>query len=376
MSYQKIAPRLYVKTSKNGAKLSEAAARKRAEVLSGVLATGQDPFGQRARKQMTFAEIVAEIIEIGTTGKKGWAVDAKGNCDTEQAYLRMINKDAPRLAKLQFNHPLIEDEVEAVLKPVWGSKKGEDMRSRIAKAFDRAVVRKLWTGENPANRDRIVVLLGEGRDSRSVEKGGDVENHDALPWQEVPENVAALAGLDGMGATATRFLILTTARASNVQYCSKSDIDRQARTWTVSGNGHTGKRMKAGVKHTYYLNDQAMEIINALWDRPGDLLFTNKEGNALGDTCFRDKLCHSKKRGGLGLAGRATVHGFRTSFGNWVRRHHATMEAIADAMLAHAEGKVKAAYFREDAVEVMQFLSTAWGDYCAPASNVRQLRAA
>jgi integrase len=401
MSYVKYAPRLYVKTSTTGtqswvyryklakvisekglgsftgdgrAKLTVPQAIKKAEVLSGILATGQDPFGSRARKQMTFAEVAAEIIEINTNpnAKKGWAVKKTPNglvCSTKQDWLRMIQKDAPRLAKMTFNHPRIEDEVEMALKPIWGVqlKKGEDMRARIAKVFEHAKVRKVFVGENPANRDRIVMLLGEGRDGRSVEQGGDVKNHKSLPFQEVPAAVAALAGRKGVAAAATRFLILTAARTANVQYCSKADIDRQARTWTVSGDGHTGKRMKSGAPHTYYLSDQAMEIVNALWDRSGDTLFTNKDGNPMGGD-FARNLLGPKDKGGIEVD--ATPHGMRSSFGEWVLRNHPEKKAIADTILAHADGKVAKAYFRGNAVEAEQSLSKAWGDFCAPASNV------
>lgn len=397
MSYLKIAPRLYVRTFANGsqswvyrytiagltsekglgsytgtgrAKLSEAAALKRATILDGQVAQGIDPWGSRARKQMTFAAIIHEIIDMGKNKKKSWAVDANGVCGTEQDYLRLIQKDAPRLARLQFNHPRIEDEVELALKPIWGTKKGEDVRLRMFKAFERAkVVRKVFQGDNPASRERIVAMLGEGRDSRSKEDGGDVKNHEALPWQEVPEMMTALAVQTGMASMALRFLVLTTARAGNVRFCSKKAIDRQTRTWTLDGNGHTGERMKAGMKHTYYLNDEAMQICNALWDRPGDYLFTNKDGEVLGPTALRDKL-GPKRKGGLELQDRATPHGFRATFANWVSRNHAEKEAVADAMLAHAEGKVKSAYFREGAVETMQFLANAWGRHCAGANVV------
>jgi integrase len=385
MSYQKIAPRLYIKTSTGGtqswvyrytlakltkekglgsfdgtgrAALSKAAAIKMADIYNGKIAQGIDPWGHRSRKQMTFAEVIAEIIENGK-----WAVEANGTCKTKQAYERLL-KDAPRLARMSFAHPHIEDEVEAALKPVWGTKKGEDMQSKIYKAFEHAKARKVFQGDNPADRARIVILLGKGRDTRSVAQGGDVVHHEALPWQNVPEVIAKLAAKQDVAAAGTRFLILTTARSANVQYCKKSAIDRQARTWTVKGDGaHTGDRMKAGVDHTYYLSDEAMEIVNALWDRPGDYLFPGtKPGQPVSHSAFREKL-GPKARGGIDVK-EATPHGFRSTFGNWVMRNHAEKKPVADAMLAHADGKVQSAYFREDAVETMRFLAAAWGRHC------------
>jgi integrase len=127
--------------------------------------------------------------------------------------------------------------------------------------------------------------------------------------------------------------------------------------------------MKSGVEHTYYLNDQAMEIVNALWDRSGDLLFPNKDGNPLGGD-FARNLLGPKDKGGI--EGQATPHGFRATFGEWVLRRHPEKKAIADAMLAHSDGKVASAYFRGDAKEAMQFLSRAGGRHCQ--GNVIQLR--
>lgn len=383
------------------AALSESAAKRKADVLSGVLAQNLDPFGNKARKQATFGELYRQEI---AKRRKRWSVkstttDADGNevkvYGSEQDWLRWLNTDLATLAKMNFSHPGIEDQVDSILGPIWGSKDGgakkaEDMATAIFATFHRAAIKKLWVGMNPADRERLVALHGAGRDSRTKQNGGDVESHAMLPWADCTafygqlwarEAKAQAKGQHAMAALGLAFLMATTARSSNVRFANKGNIDRQARTWTIPGEGQRGERMKTGVPHVYHLNDQAMAIVDLLWDLEGDLLFPGtKPGQPMNATWLDKLLCGEKAKGGFGLRDVATVHGFRSSFGTWAK-DNTSLADYADAMLAHAEGKVKAVYQRSDAPHVMRGLADAWGRHLAGleveqiAVNVIKLRA-
>jgi integrase len=69
-----------------------------------------------------------------------------------------------------------------------------------------------------------------------------------------------------------------------------------------------------------------------------------------------------------------TVHGFRSSFRDWVAEQTAFPSEVAEMALAHAVGaKVEAAYRRGDLFRKRRLLMDAWAEYC---SNPAQAAAA
>ena len=65
-----------------------------------------------------------------------------------------------------------------------------------------------------------------------------------------------------------------------------------------------------------------------------------------------------------GLAARATVHGFRTSFKTWTMETTDSPWAVGEAALAHTLGNsTEAAYARSDLFEKRRTLMQQWADY-------------
>jgi integrase len=61
-----------------------------------------------------------------------------------------------------------------------------------------------------------------------------------------------------------------------------------------------------------------------------------------------------------------TVHGFRSTFRDWVEERTAFAGSVAEAALAHVVGdKVEAAYRRGDLFEKRRRLMEAWDGYCS-----------
>jgi integrase len=61
-----------------------------------------------------------------------------------------------------------------------------------------------------------------------------------------------------------------------------------------------------------------------------------------------------------------TVHGFRSSFRNWVAEQTAYPREVAEAALAHINGdRVEAAYLRSDHFEKRRQLMAAWAIHCS-----------
>ena len=68
----------------------------------------------------------------------------------------------------------------------------------------------------------------------------------------------------------------------------------------------------------------------------------------------------------VGLAERATVHGFRSSFKNWTLEQTDTPWAVSEAALAHFLGNAtEQAYARSDLFERRRALMQQWADYLA-----------
>ncbi|MBM3385251.1 MAG: hypothetical protein FJY40_08970 [Betaproteobacteria bacterium] len=73
-----------------------------------------------------------------------------------------------------------------------------------------------------------------------------------------------------------------------------------------------------------------------------------------------------------------TVHGFRSTFRDWVSECTQHSPELAEMALAHAiPNKAEAAYRRGDLLQPRRLLMSDWEKYCAgDPGNVRMLRAA
>ena len=66
----------------------------------------------------------------------------------------------------------------------------------------------------------------------------------------------------------------------------------------------------------------------------------------------------------VGLADRATVHGFRSSFRDWAAECTDAPHAVMELCLAHAVGdSTERAYARSDLLEKRRALMQSWADY-------------
>ena len=134
----------------------------------------------------------------------------------------------------------------------------------------------------------------------------------ALPYKEVS---AALETIDASNASLAarlclRFLVLTATRSGEARGALWSEIDFEATEWRIPAS-----RMKAGAEHRIPLSGAALAVLEqAQVLRDGsDLIFpsSTKPGTPLSDMTLTKVLRTT------GLAEKATVHGFRSSFRDW-----------------------------------------------------------
>lgn len=250
------------------------------------------------------------------------------------------------------------NDLVKVLKPIWLTKPetASRVRGQIERVLDAAKVRGLRSGDNPARwRGNLSLLLPAGK-SKSASK-----HHAAMPFTDVPAFMARLKTRPAAAARALELTILTAARTGETLGATWSEFDLNARLWTVPA-----ERMKAGKAHRVPLSDPAMAVLMALKSgvavQPGFLLFPGaRPDRPLSNMCMAMLLRRMKVSG-------ATVHGFRSSFRDWVGETTQFPREVAEAALAHAVGsEVERAYRRGDALNERRKLMTAWADFLAAA---------
>jgi integrase len=254
-----------------------------------------------------------------------------------------------------------------LLRPIWSEKTetAKRLRGRIEQILNAAkatgAIKSPW--ENPARwRGHLDRLLAPPR------KLAPVVHHKALPVDEAGAFMVRLRQVEGMGARALAFAILTAARSGEVRGATWAEIDLKAKIWTVPK-----QRMKANREHRVPLSAAAIELLESLPRLARcDLVFPAASGRPLSDMTL-SAVCRR-----MDVA--AVPHGFRSTFRDWCGEHTSFPREIAEAALAHTIGdEVEAAYRRGDALEKRRRLMDSWAAFLAkPAAakgdNVRRIR--
>lgn len=258
------------------------------------------------------------------------------------------------------------EHVLAALEPIWRVKPetAARVRGRIESILDYATSRGWRAGENPARwRGHLSNLLP----ARS--KVAAVEHHAALPWEEIGIFLPALRKQAGIGARALEFTILTAARSGEVLGARWAEMDLEAKIWTVPA-----ARMKAGREHRVPLSAPVMTLLTQLTelrtgsDMTGFIFPGSTRGRPLSNMAMAMVLRRMKR---VDL----TIHGFRSTFRDWVGEATAAPREVAEAALAHVLGsKTEAAYARGDLLGKRHALMNDWAAYCsiAPKKDVSE----
>jgi integrase len=247
-----------------------------------------------------------------------------------------------------------------ILEPIWSTKRetASRLRGRIEVILDWARVAGYRQGENPARwRGHLDHLLAR-KSKRST------RHHPAMAYKDLPAFMQELRTRDSISARALEFTILTAARTGEAIEAKRSEVDREARVWTVPA-----ERMKAGRGHRVPLSDRAFAILEALPEIegcpylfPSSALFPDGSTRPLSNMAMLELL--------RGMRPGLTVHGFRASFKDWAREQTDHPRDIVEAALAHVIGdKAEAAYVRGDAIAKRRALMDDWAAYCGSGAE-------
>jgi integrase len=242
-----------------------------------------------------------------------------------------------------------DGEVERVLTPIWQQKPetGSRVRGRIEAILDFAKAKSWRTGDNPAR--------WKGHIEHTVPKRHTLKptiHHPALPWREMPCFWAELAVREDTPALALRWAVLTATRTNETRGARWSELDRDAKVWTIPA-----ERMKGGREHRVPLTAAMCGLLDQLRAaHQSDYVFPGvKLGRPIGTNAMSLVL--------RSLRPDVTVHGMRSAFRDWASEHGINGE-IAEACLAHTiENKVEAAYRRGDLLEPRRAVMGRWASY-------------
>lgn len=242
-------------------------------------------------------------------------------------------------------------QVLSVLEPIWSAKTetATRLRGRIESVLDWATVRGYRSGLNPARwKGHLDTLLA--KPGKIAKK----DHHAAIPVGEMGAFMAALRKQDGTGARALEFAILTAVRSGEVRGAAWSEIDKDAKVWTIPA-----ARMKMRKEHRVPLSDAALKLLESLTHMEGnDLVFPALRGGELSDMTLSAVMRRMKVKG--------VPHGFRSTFRDWCAERTNYPRDVAEMALAHAIGdKVEAAYRRGDLFDKRTRLMTEWAAFCA-----------
>jgi integrase len=332
--------------------ISLATARELARQAREKVARGENPIAER-RAMREMHRRASSRLTFDEAARRWHAVRAHRNAKhASQVLSTLATYASPVLGKKAVDEIDLRD-ILAVLEPIWTTKTetADRLRGRMENVLAWATAAKHRSGENPARwRGNLDALLP---------KPGKIaipKHHAALAFDDVPAIIQRLASVDGMGARALEFLILTAARSGEVRLAVWTEVDLGNRMWVVPG-----VRMKAGREHRVPLSEAALSVLARLPRFAGsDLIFVGPRGGAISDMTV------SAVTRRMDVP--AVPHGFRSAFRDWAAERTSYPAELAEMALAHTiSNKVEAAYRRGDLFEKRRALMDDWGRFAGSA---------
>lgn len=335
--------------SANRQAISLARARELAQDARDAILEGKDPVAARDRTTMQSED----IPNFGVFADEFVAVQIQSfrNAKHIAQWKMTLTKYAAPLRPKNLNE-ITTDDVLSILRPMWQGKNetASRLRGRIEKVLDAAKAKGLRSGENPARwRGHLELLLPK---RQKLQRG----HHKALNYEHIPQFFADLHEREGMAALALEFLILAACRSGEVRQLKWTELNFDTKVWCIPA-----EKIKSGKPHRIPLTNRMLEIIKQVrpWSSEDIFVFpSTRRNHALSDTGLSNVLKRME-------VNEATVHGFRSSFRDWVGDETDFPREVAEAALAHVVGnETERAYRRKDAFEKRVVLMNAWQDYC------------
>jgi len=242
----------------------------------------------------------------------------------------------------------------------------ERVRDQIAKVFDYATKKRLFTGSNPAEEEEV---------KERISVPGHTGNAH-IKEHEIPEFVAAVekSKADPQTKRAAKLLLLTFVRKQELLAAKRSEIDLNGGIWEIPAD-----RMKNRLPHLVPLSKQVRELflVQIASVKNGDYVFPSltRPGKHAGLSTlnvFFDR---------IGFADRLTPHGLRSVASTKLNGTRRFGGDVIEIQLSHRDkNKVRAIYNKADHLEERAAMVQFWADHidalCTgkPDQNVIQLQ--
>lgn len=314
-------------------------ARERALEYRRMAKQGLNPRFNAAREIPTFEEVAQQVhIDRMPTWK---------NAKHGQQWINTLRDYAfPKIGRMPIDS-IDQPEVMMCLAPIWTEKHetAKRLAQRMKVVLDVARSKGFRSGENP------VTLVKEAQVLPRVKI--KVKHHKAMLWQDVPAFYSDLVSRNAMAANALRFTCLTGSRTTEVLKMRWEELDFDTGIWTCPA-----ERMKGYEEHRVPLTAQMFEIIEPLKALKSDFVF---EGQKRHHPLSNMAMLMLLRR--MGVEG-VTVHGFRSTFRDWVSETGNGQWEVAERSLSHKVGsKVERAYARSDLLEKRRALMAQWSNF-------------
>lgn len=343
--------------------VSLADARQKRTDLQKLLFSGVNPLAEKKKIQnerraqfankMTFDACAKAYIESQRVAWKN-AKHADQWTNTIETYA------SPVIGKM-FVDEITTNLIMKIIEPIWIKKTetASRVRGRVELVLNWATVRGLRSGENPARwRGHLDNLLPK----RSLVQ--KVTHHKAMPYALISDLMNTIKTQNDVSSLALQFLILTATRTNETLNARWSEIDLEKRVWIIPP-----ERMKAKREHRVPLTDEALSILKRVPKVEfNQCVFVNSQTKRhLSNNALLQKLNE--------LAPNYTVHGFRSTFRDWVGEETSEPREVAEAALAHTiKDKVEAAYRRGDFFQKRLKLMQIWNEYCfKDSANIKRI---
>ena len=259
----------------------------------------------------TFSEFAAKCI---ANKRHEWR-----NSKHAAQWISSIERFAnPVLGNKQLDQINTEDILQ-ILQPIWQTKTvtASRLRGRLEWILSSATALQMRSGLNPAAwRGHLETILPKPNKIRNE------QHHKALPYSDIPAFMRKLQEMNCMSALALEFTILNANRSGEVLGGKRCEINSN-KVWIIPGN-----RMKANKEHRVPLGKRSQELLNmaASMDSNSEYLFSTN-GKPLSNMALAMLLRRMK----LDI----TVHGFRSTFRDWVAEETQHSSEVAEKALAH-----------------------------------------
>ncbi len=323
-------------------------AREAARALRKEVKAGVDVLAERKKEALVIPTFSDAAKLVHDEHKAAWK-----NGKHQAQWIKTLETYAfPSLGEKlvsEIEGPAIRD----ALSPIWLTKPetARRVRQRIGSVLDWACAKGFRETEAPMRS----VLRGLPRQPKK-------QSHlAAMPYADLPAFITLLRRRSSVGRLALEFVILNASRSGEVRGACWNEIDLNKKLWTIPA-----ERMKAGTIHVVPLSEAALNVLRrakAFRSPVSNLVFPGQNPRRQLSDMTLLKILRDK-------GDDYTVHGFRSSFRDWVAEKTNYPGEVAEAALAHTvANKVEAAYRRTDYLEKRTPLMADWAVFCLGASE-------